>query len=181
MLTITVLGDEMWDDEAEKFCYTESTELQFEHSLVSLSKWEARFHKRFLTPAQKSDEEMVGYIEAMLLTPGVGPGILNHLSLENVQAITDYINDPMTGSVVSELPRNGPRASEEISAELIYFWMSHYRIPYEAREWHLNQLFTLIKIHHAKSQKPQKMNRQSRVQQMAELNAARKAKLGTSG
>lgn len=181
MLTITIQGDELWDDDAEKFCYTESTVLQFEHSLVSLSKWEAKFHKRFLTPDKKSEDEMIGYVEAMLMTPDVSTEVLQRLTLEQVQAIDEYINDPMTGSIISELPKDGPRASEQISSELIYFWMSQYQIAVNCETWHLNRLFTLIKIHHAKNQKPRKMNKQSRIQQMAELNAQRKAQTGTSG
>lgn len=181
MLTVTIQGEELWDEEAEVFRYTEGTVLQFEHSLVSLSKWEAKFHKRFLTPDKNTEEEMMGYIQAMLVTPDVDPSVLNKLTEEHVEAIDAYINDPMTGSVVSELPTNGSRQSEQISSELIYFWMSQYQIAITCESWHLNRLFTLIKIHHAKSQKPRKMNKQSQIQKMAEINAQRKAQLGTSG
>lgn len=181
MLTITIQGDELWDDEDERFFYTDDVVLEFEHSLVSLSKWEAKFHKQFLTPDKKSEDEMYGYVVAMLVTPNVGQDVLNRMTAAQVNAINDYINDPMTGTTIAELPQTGPRSSERISAELIYFWMSHYQIPYEAREWHLNQLFTLIKIHHAKNQKPKKMSRQTQAQRMAEINAQRKAKLGSSG
>lgn len=181
MLTLTIQGDELWDEEAEVFRYTEETVLEFEHSLVSLSKWEAKYHKMFLAPGKRTEEEMAGYIEAMLMTPGVDSDVLQHLTVEHVQALDAYINDPMTGSTISELPRNGLRSSEQISSELIYFWMSQYQIDKGCETWHLNRLFTLIKIHHAKNQKPQKMNKQSRIQQMAELNAQRKAQLGTKG
>lgn len=181
MLTITIQGDELWDEESEVFRYTEGTTLQFEHSLVSLSKWEANFHKRFLTPDKKTDDEMFGYIKAMLITPDVDDSVLYHLTEDQVNSINDYINNPMTGTAIAELPKNGPRSSEQISSELVYFWMSQYQIAIECENWHLNRLFTLIKIHHAKSQKPKKMNTQSQRQQMAEINARRKAQLGTSG
>lgn len=181
MLTITIKGEELWDDEAEKFVYFDDTVLQFEHSLVSLSKWEAKYHKLFLTPEKKTDEEMLGYVEAMLITPNVDRSVLNNLNEDQVRAIDAYINDPMTGTTVSQLSQNGTKSSERISAELIYFWMSQYQIDYECRNWHLNQLFTLIKIHHAKSQKPKKMSKTARAQQMAELNAQRRAQTGTQG
>lgn len=181
MLTITIQGDELWDEDDEVFRYTESTVLEFEHSLVSLSKWEANRHKRFLTPDQKTEEEMYDYIKCMLVTPNVSDDTLMRLSVEDCERINDYINDPMTGTVVAEVAKDGPRTSEQLSAELIYFWMSQYQIPVTCENWHLNRLFTLIKVHHAKNQKPKKMNKQSRIQQMAELNAQRKAKMGTSG
>lgn len=181
MLTITIQGDELWDDEAEKFCYTDTVVLQFEHSLVSLSKWEARFHKLFLTPDKKTEDEMAGYVEAMLLTPDVSSDVLNRMTEDQVRAIDAYINDPMTGTTINELTQNKSRTSERLSNELIYFWMSQYNIDKSHEHDHLNRLFTIIKVHHAKTQKPQKMNKQKNIQTMAELNAQRKAKLGTTG
>lgn len=181
MLTITVQGDELWDDEAEVFRYTEDTVLQFEHSLVSLSNWESKYHKLFLTKEAKSQEEMAGYVRAMLLTPDVDEAVLNRLTEEQVRTIDAYINDPMTGSVVNEMAQQGSRTSERLSSELIYFWMGQYGIDIECQHWHLNRLFTLIKIYHAKSQKPKKMSKTARAQQMAELNAQRKAQMGTHG
>lgn len=180
MLTITIQGDELWDDEAEVFRYTESSVLEFEHSLVSLSKWEAKYKKLFLTKDPKTEEEMLGYIQAMLVTPNIPDEVLLTLTEDDIRRIDEYINDPMTGTTIAEMP-NQSRSSEQISSELIYFWMSQYQIDKDCENWHLNRLFTLIKIHHAKSQKPQKMSRQKQVQSMAEINAARKAKLGTSG
>lgn len=182
MLTLTIPGEELWDEESEKFCYTEETVLEFEHSLVSLSKWEAKFRKPFLTPTQKTEEEMLGYIEAMLTTPGVAPEALSVLSQEHLDALGEYINDPMTGTTLSNIPESkNTRTSERISSELIYFWMSQYQIDMACEHWHLNRLFTLIRVHHAKTQKPQKMSKQKHVQTMAEINAQRKANLGTSG
>lgn len=180
MLTITLQGDELWDEEAEVFRYTDDLVLEFEHSLVSLSKWEAKFKKLFLTNEKKTGEEMTGYIEAMLLTD-VDHSVLDRLTEEHILAIDAYVNDPMTGTTFSNLPDTGPNTSERISSELIYFWMSQFQIDKECETWHLNRLFTLIRVHHAKSQKPKKMSKNARVQTMAELNRQRREKLGTSG
>ena len=124
---------------------------------------------------------MVGYIQAMLVTPNVSQETLDRLSIENVKQIDDYINDPMTATTISNLPTQRGHTAERISSELIYFWMSQFQIDMACEHWHLNRLFTLIKVHYAKTQKPQKMSKQKRVQTMAELNAQRKAKLGTTG
>lgn len=181
MLSVTIQGEELWDEDKEVFVYTDPIVLEFEHSLVSLSKWESKYHKPFLTATSKTDDEMFGYVQAMLVTPDVDPEVLFRLTAADVAAIDGYINDPMTGTTVSNLPNQKSKSSERISAELIYFWMSQYQIDKACETWHLNRLFTLIKVHHAKTQKPQKMSRQKHVQTMAEINAARKAKLGTSG
>lgn len=181
MLTITIPGDEFWDDEAERFRYSDETVLELEHSLVSLSKWEAKFHKLFLTQDPKTEEEMAGYILAMLITPGVGPDVLARLNEEHIQEIDKHINDPMTGTTFAQLSEERGRSGERISAELIYFWMSQYQIDKECETWHLNRLFTLIRVHHAKTQKPKPMGRQANAKSMAELNAQRRAKLGSNG
>lgn len=180
MLTIHIQGDELWDDEDEVFRYTDGVTLEFEHSLVSLSKWEARYHKRFLDDTRKTEEEMVGYIEAMLLTPNVGRDVLELMTEEHVEKIDAYINDPMTGTMISNMPQQST-STERISSELIYYWMSQFQIDKECERWHLNRLFMLIRVHHAKSQKPQKMSQQKAAQTMAELNRARREKTGSSG
>ena len=48
MLKITIPGQEFWDEGKEEFVSTKGTTLQLEHSLVSLSKWESKWHKPFL-------------------------------------------------------------------------------------------------------------------------------------
>lgn len=181
MLTIIIPGDELWDNDTERFTYTDDVVLEFEHSLVSLSKWEAKFHKLFLSNTEPSEEEQIGYVEAMLVTPGIPRETLLRLTEDDVERIGAYINDPMTATTVSEIQQNQPKSSERISSELVYFWMSQYQIDKECEHWHLNRLFTLIKVHHAKLQKPQKMNKQKQIQSMAELNAARRAKTGSKG
>lgn len=181
MLTITIPGDELWDDEAERFRYSDETVLELEHSLVSLSKWEAKFHKLFLTQDSKTEEEMAGYIMAMISTPGVDESVLSLLNESHILQIDEYINNPMTGTTFSKLAEEKGRSSERISSELIYFWMSQYQIDKECETWHLNRLFTLIRVHHAKTQKPKKMGTQAAAKTMAEINAQRRAALGSNG
>ena len=181
MLTITIPGEELWDEESESFRYAEGTVLEFEHSLVSLSKWEAKYHKLFLVPDEKTEEETFGYIKAMLLTPNVSDETLLSMSPENFKAIDEYINDPMTGTTVTNVVQNKNRSSERLSSELLYYWMSQCQIDISCERWHLNRLIMLIKVHSAKAQKPQKVSKQTQAQSMAELNAMRKAKMGTSG
>ena len=48
MLKITIPGQEFWDEGKEEFVSTKGIILQLEHSLVSLSKWESKWHKPFL-------------------------------------------------------------------------------------------------------------------------------------
>lgn len=48
MLTIQIPGEEYWDADREEFICRKATTLALEHSLLSLSKWESKWHVPFL-------------------------------------------------------------------------------------------------------------------------------------
>lgn len=181
MLTITIQGEEFFDDNINEFVYPESFVLHLEHSLVSLSKWESFHEKPFLGPETKTDEEILSYIHAMILTPDVPLNILTFFSQENYDLVKKHIDDKMTATWFNE-NKNAPRNNQEvITAELIYYWMTVFTIPMECENWHLNRLFTLIKIANLKQEKPKKMGKSSAAQQQRDLNAQRRAQHNTNG
>lgn len=181
MLTITVPGpDEVFDEGTKEFTTQGDVVLELEHSLVSLSKWESKFEKPFLDRGDKTSEEVLGYIKAMVLTPDVPEEVFHRLSEENIKSINAYIDAKMTATWFNEPP--GPKTNREIiTSELVYYWMTVFHIPFECETWHLNRLFTLIKICNLKQEKPKKMSRSQIAARNRELNARRKAELGTTG
>jgi hypothetical protein len=180
MLTIIVPGIELYDEFQEEFTTADGFTLELEHSLVSLSKWESIFEKPFLGIDEKTTEEVFGYIKAMTLTPNVPEEVFNRLSQENLADINRYIDAKMSATWFNDAP-NAPRTREVITSELIYYWMIAFNIPVEFENWHLNRLFTLIKVCNVKSSKPKKMTRGEVAARNRELNAQRKAQLGTQG
>jgi hypothetical protein len=180
MLTITVGSTGVYDEETETFGAQGGVEIQLEHSLVSLSKWESMHEKPFLGATAKTSEEILSYVECMLLTPNPPEEILYKLSQENVEEINEYIDRKMTATWFSDQP-GSPRTREVITSELIYYWMTVFYIPFECETWHLNRLFTLIRICNVKQAKPKKMSRAEASMRNRELNAQRKAQLGTNG
>ena len=151
MLTIHIDGKEFWDEEKEEFIYLDGKDITLEHSLLAISEWESKYHQRFLGSYKKSNEETLDYIRMMV----VGENKLDdetvvRLSQENVKQILDYINNPMTATTFSEeeLKEASSKVNdEEISSELIYYWMSTQNLPFEVCEkWHVNRLITLIKL-----------------------------------
>jgi len=180
MLSITVGATESFDEAEGKFVSTGGTVVELEHSLVSLSKWEAIHEKPFLGKSSKSPEELLSYVSCMLVTKNPAGNFPDNLSKENLEAINEYINAKMTATWFSEQP-GAPQTREVITAELIYYWMTVFQIPFECENWHLNRLFTLIRICNVKQSKPKKMSQAEAARQRAELNAARRAQYGTSG
>ena len=180
MLTITVLGGESFNEETNEFVYPESVDVDLEHSLAVLSKWEAKHEKPYLGPKEKSQDEILDYVKFMIQTPGMDPDIVYRFSKENFDQISEYMNSKMSATWFNDLPGQ-KKSSEIITADLIYYWMSAFSIPLEFENRHLNQLFTVIRVHSLKNQKPKKMGRNEAMRQQRELNAARKAKYGSNG
>lgn len=180
MLTLIVPGTEMFDERTSEFVTHGDVTLELEHSLVSLSKWESKYEKPFLGDEKKTTEEVIGYVEAMFLSETFPVEILQKLSEENFKQINDYIDAKMTATWFSDQP-SAPRSRDVITAELIYYWMIVFTIPFECQYWHLNRLFTLIRVCNLKQSKPEKMSRNEIAARNRELNAQRRSQLGTRG
>jgi hypothetical protein len=180
VLTITVPGAELFDQKSQEFTYAEGFDLELEHSLVSLSKWESIHEKPFLGKDEKSQEELIDYIRLMIVTPDVPPDVFERLSSENLEAINKYIDAKMTATWFNSIVPE-PKSRETITSELIYYWIFSLGIDIAVETWHLNRLFTLIRVFNVKNAKPKKMSRSEIAARNRELNAKRREQLGSSG
>ena len=180
MLQITIPAVELWDERKQEFVSTKEKTLQLEHSLVSLSKWESKWGKAFLTKADKTTEEVVDYVRCMTLTQNVSPDTYDYLTKEHFEQINDYIAAPMTATTFYGDKKQG-NSRETVTSELIYFWMISLNIPFECQKWHLNRLLTLIRVCEVKNTPPKKRSKREMASQYAALNEARRRQLNTRG
>ena len=180
MLRITIPATELWDEDKEEFINTKEQTLQLEHSLVSLSKWESKWHKPFLSKDIKTEEENIDYIKCMTITQNVDPKVYDFIPNDIREKIKEYIEDKMTATWFND-EKSGKGGSEQITSELIYYWMIIQNIPIKCEKWHLNRLLTLIKVCNVKNQPPKKMGKKALMSQRAQLNAARRKQLNTRG
>lgn len=182
MLVIRIAGQEFYNESTQEFSIVNEFDLHLEHSLFSMSKWESKFLKPFLNPLEKDkpQEEIMGYIEAMILDPIYPEDLWERFTQQNFDAINSYIASSQSATVFGILPEHKGRG-EVITSELIYYWMIAFNIPFECERWHLNRLFALIRICNIKNGKQKKMSKGELAQRYQQLNAERRAKLGTSG
>lgn len=180
MLTITVPERELFDEQTSRFFTVPKKELQLEHSLVSISKWESKWKKPFLVDKPRTRAETIDYVRCMTITQNVDPNVYLGLSNDNIKKVEEYINDPMTATTFKKnMPGN--KNGSTVTSELIYYWMISLEIPMECQKWHLNRLLTLIRVCNEKSQPGRKMSTRDIMRQNRSLNAARKARHGTRG
>lgn len=181
MLQLTITPPEQWDSKKREFVYPKATVLTLEHSLVSVSKWESRWCKPFISMEEKTHEESIDYIRCMTITQNVDPKIYDYVSVENLKEVERYIEAPMTATWFSEEKNVGPKNREQITSELIYYWMIALGIPSEYQKWHLNRLITLIRVCNVKNQKPKKRSQKELMSRNRALNEARKKQFNTRG
>lgn len=180
MLTVTIPSVEKWDERKNEFVYTKGRVLQLEHSLVSVSKWESKWNKPFLSKSEKTSLELLDYIRCMTITQNVPDEVYADIPDRVYEQIIQYINLPMTATTFLEEGKKGK--NEIITSEVIYYWMVALTIPFECQEWHLNRLLTLIRVCNIKNQpKKKKMNKKDILSRNARLNAARRKKLNSKG
>ena len=174
---------EFYNDKTEEFVTLEckETDIVLEHSLISISKWEAKYHKPFLNDSeQKTGLEMQDYIRFMCLSSNINPDVFLLIPKSEYDRIAKYIEDPQTATTFSDRD-TGKRSRDIITSELIYYWMVALQIPFECQKWHINRLLTLIKICNIKNQPPKNMSKRDIMAQNKALNAKRRAKYHSKG
>jgi len=180
MLQIKIPAIEKYDEENNEFLEeTKEQTLQLEHSLVSLSKWESKWQKPFLSKEIKTHEETIDYIRCMTITQNVDPSVYKYINNMLIKEINEYIENPMTATTFSN--KHGKVNREVVTAEIIYYWMVSFNIPFECQKWHLNRLLTLVNVCNLKNQPQRKMTRKELLARNHALNKARRANLNSGG
>lgn len=189
MLNIHIPESEFFDDSKYEFIKTKESDLCLEHSLVSISKWESKWKKPFITKNPHTSEELIDYIKYMTLTQNVDENVYLTIKTDPklLKKINDYIDDKMTATIFSEnktangMPVHKSNGGKIITSELIYYWMFSYQIPIECQKWHLNRLLTLIRIFNIEQGNGKKMSKRDTLANNKALNAARRQRLNSRG
>lgn len=172
MLYLTILAREMYDEAKNEFIQCPAVTLQLEHSLLSISKWESRWKKPFMSTDEKPYKEFLDYVRCMTVNSKVDPLVYGRLTQKHFKIIENYIHDPMTATTFYSWKKD-KHSNEVVTSELVYYWMTAAQIPWEAEKWHFNRLMTLIRIYGIKNDSG-KMSKKDTYNQYRALNAARR-------
>lgn len=182
MLEIEIPGQEYFDERTSSFIVNRPAKIQLEHSLLSVSNWEAKWKKPFLDEKRQATyEESVDYIRCMTLTKNVDPSVYYRIPADVMDKVDDYISDKRTATWFSQDKKASGKSGEKVTSELIYYWMISHNIPFECQKWHLNRLLTLIRVCNIKSSPPKKMSKREAAAQRKSLNAQRRANMRSRG
>lgn len=182
MLPITVPETEEFNSETNEFTVVPAVSLQLEHSLISMSKWEAKWKKSFMSSRDLTVDELIDYVRCMTINKISDQSAYSRLTQENIEDIRRYIDDPMTATTIREDGARGGR-NRIITTEQIYGWMVGYGIPFDPCEkWHLNRLMMLIRVCSVQqSGGNRKMSRREQAAWQTAQNAKRRARTGSRG
>ena len=179
MLEITIPETELFDGVAN-FIYVKEQTLRLEHSLVSLSKWESKWHKPFLSKKRRTMEESIDYVRCMTLTQNVDSSVYKAITPAILREVEAYIDASMTATTFHNMKKS--TASEpKVTAEIIYYWMICHGIPFECQKWHLSRLLTLINVCRVKNGPRKKMSQKDIMARNRALNASRRRKTHSRG
>lgn len=180
MLILKIPEQEYFDQSTNEFVFCKACTLKLEHSLVSISKWESKWKKPFLTNEAKTPAEFLDYIRCMTINQDVPDEVYALMGHENIKKIEEYIMDPATATTITDRRKQRSGRNETPTSELIYYWMVSNGIPFECEKWRLNRLITLIKVCNAKGN-PQQMSKAEIYAMNAALNGSRRASSGSLG
>lgn len=169
-----------FNEATEEFVTYPKSTLKLEHSLISISKWESKWHKSFLNAKSYTIEEFRDYIRCMSLDPNITDDMLARINPEHIAKIWDYIKDPMTATVITRRGRQKRAGNSFVTSETIYYWMVSLGIPFECEKWHLNRLLMLVEVCSIK-QNPEKMNKRDAAAMRAMANEANRKRFGSKG
>jgi hypothetical protein len=182
MLRIIIPDSELFNENTQEFFTVKGQTITLEHSLLSLSKWESKWHKPFLNNKDLTPNEVLDYIRCMTLTKNVDPQLYLSIPEEVYSKIQKYMDDTMTATWFDDKKSSTSKSQREIvTSEIIYYWMITLGIPLECEKWHINRLLTLIKVCQIKNTPGKKMSRREILSQNHLINEQRKHQLHTKG
>ena len=176
MLELHIAETDLWDPVSERFFSVKEQVLPLEHSLLSVSKWEEKWHKPMplINNQRMAGEEFLDYIRCMTVSRNPDPLVYRCISATDVQAIIDYINDPHTATWFGE-NKSDNTDKRPLTSEIIYHLMFSFGVSKECEKWHFNKLMTQLRVEYEETKPSKKKSKAEIAEHHRALNAKRRA------
>ena len=184
MLHIEIPDVEYFDENTNTFFTNKGCAVCMEHSLLSISKWESKWHIPFISDSPKTVEQTLDYYRCMTITQNVSPSVYKNINEQLNQKIQKYMSDSMTATWFNNSLNSiddSKDTGSAITSEIIYYWMISLGIPFECQKWHINRLLTLIRVVSTKNAPAKKMSKNEVLEMQMRINRERRAKLNSNG
>lgn len=173
-LPIFIPRKEMWDESRGEFVIFEEHKLTLEHSLVSLTKWESKWCKPFLSPEEKTQEEIMDYVRCMIMDEDVEDDIIYAFTPSDMKKVEAYIAKDQTATTIPEEKNsNEPKSNELMTSELIYYYLGQIQcLTPTIENWHLSKVLTLIRVASFKQKPEKELNKKEALAQCEDIREA---------
>lgn len=179
MLKIHVEGYQLYDEEKNRFYDIEGGTFSIEYSLFSIYKWESKWKKPYFNTKEKTVDESIDFIRCMTLEEGIDPLLYYNIKEDDLRRINYYMNDPVTATTFGK--PTGPVDRSIKTAEVFYYLMTVYNIPFECDKWNFNRLLALIKTCNIENAPKKPMTKKEIYAQNREINERNKRRFHSKG
>ena len=177
-IKIHVPDVEFFNGETSQFFVVKGGDFFFEHSLLSLAQWEAKYRKPLLDRKEHTVEEFADYALMMELSGTMDPRLV---TIDLVNQISEYIVDNPTATKIKRMAQTH-QSSSFVTSETIYASMAMAQVPYSAETWNLNRLLNVLEIIGERSNPDKKKKSRNQVaSEYRALNQKRRAEMRSRG
>ena len=179
MITIEFEDLEFFD--GESFITYPSKSVNFEYSLLAISKWESKWKIPFLdvdNEFKPNDERLIDFCIFMAMDDNVSKEYFTNSNV--VAKLSEYMKDSYTATKFSQ---NEPKSYKKHvhTAEELYAMMFLNSVPLEFEKRNLNTLLTVLRIIGIYQNPKKNMPNSEVLKQNTNLNQLRKKQLNTRG
>jgi hypothetical protein len=171
---IYIPAQDLWDESRGEFISIREHKLTLEHSLVSLTKYESNWHTPFLSPEEKTQEQVMDYIRCMVMGDDYDDNFIYALTPQDLKKIESYIATDQTASTIPEEKNSKePKSNELMTSELIYYYLGQIQcLTPTIENWHLSRTLTLIRVASWKQKPEKELNKKEALAQCEDIREA---------
>lgn len=161
---IRVPKTRLFNHATQEFYYVDEQVITIVHSLLSISKWEAKWKRPYFSKKPLTKDQLIDYLRCMTITKNVKPIV--YLAIYSNKKLMDevyaYMDDSMSAYFFPPSLEDEKGSRELVTSDLVYYYMTAFNIDFACEKWHINRLIMLIRICSRKSQPKKKNQKMSR-------------------